>query len=337
MDIGVNLGPEWLKGSKLPFTENSPQVPPLLALGEFSLNINVSKEKSMPEVRVPRIKVHRVHEVEERFDSPVHSHVYVPRSMLKWAEPKEATAISVPSSSMLYGATEHFRVYYDRQLGTDGPRIADAILKSCEDDYTTLQNFFNGPVPSDFLPFKIRLTADSTGASHASCNATILYIGAYSGPGVDISFIRSLVIAEEDEVFEAVSGHEWDCGASNGEGLSRVLADAMLPGVEPLNFMSASVWLNSQRPDFVNQTDPTDRNYVSIGCSVLFLNWLHFQLDYSWQDIIRAGGPTLADTYRRLTSSNANGWQQFSDLMQEHYPLGIHVELGTDNPFPLPL
>ena len=43
--------------------------------------------------------------------------------------------------------------------------------------------------------------------------------------------MRSLVIAEEDEVFEANFGHGWDCGASNGEGLSRVLANTMYPGL----------------------------------------------------------------------------------------------------------
>ena len=36
-------------------------------------------------------------------------------------------------------------------------------------------------------------------------------------------------------------GLGWDCGASNGEGLSRVLANDMYPGVEPANFMSAPV------------------------------------------------------------------------------------------------
>jgi len=46
-------------------------------------------------------------------------------------------------------------------------------------------------------------------------------------------------------------------------------------GVEPANFVSSSVWLSlNPRPNFVDQTDPSDTSYPSIGCSVLFLNWL---------------------------------------------------------------
>src|SRR5260370_29052556 len=137
-------------------------------------------------------------EGEERFGEPVHSYVYVPRSMLRLAEPKEALAVSTPSTSVLSGQTDHFRVYYDRQLGADGPTFADAILRSCESDYATLQAYFHGVTPNQ-LPFNIRLTTDSTGASHASCDATTLYIGAYSAPGAGTGFLRSLVIAEADE------------------------------------------------------------------------------------------------------------------------------------------
>jgi hypothetical protein len=141
------------------------------------------------------------------------------------------------------------------------------------------------------------------------------------------------VIAEEDEVFEATLNN-WDCGASTGEGLSRVLANDIVPGVEPQNFVAAPVWLNSDRPDFVNITDTTDTNYLSIGCSVLFLNWLHTQLGKSWQEIVGAGGTTLADTYGNLKLPG-NGWQQFEELIQEHYPKGTPIHLDTDNPFPL--
>jgi len=290
-------------------------------------------KKNMVVANMPRMKVHRVHEVEERFDPPIHSHVYIPRSMFRLAEPKEALALTTSTTSILYGHTDHFKVYYDHQLGADGPKIADAILKSCEADYATLQGIFNSVEPKK-LPFKIRLTTDSTGASHAGCDATTLYVGAHSGQGVNISFIRSLVIAEEDEVFEANLNNGWDCGASNGEGLSRVLANDIVPGVEPQGFVSAPVWLNSKRQDFVTKNDPTDTNYFSIGCSVLFLNWLHTQLGYGWQQIVEAGGQTLADTYRNLTGQ-ADGWQQFSALIEEHYPQGTPVHLDNDNPFPL--
>jgi hypothetical protein len=232
----------------------------------------------------------------------------------------------------LRNSTAHFKVFYDSTLGTGGITISDAILQVCEADFSTLQGYFGGITPSG-LPFNIHVTTGSNGASHTTCEGTDISIGAQSGAG--IAFMRSLVIAEEDEVFEANFGHGWDCLASNGEGLSRVLANAMYPGAQPANFVSAPVWLDTPgRPDFVNVTDPTDRNYVSIGCSVLFLNWLCYQLNFSWNQIVLAGAPTLGQTYTNLTS-RTDGLAEFKALLQAHYPEGQQSGVTSDNVFPL--
>lgn len=234
----------------------------------------------------------------------------------------------------LHNSTAHFTVFYDSTLGPDGITISDAILQVCEADFVKLQGYFGGITPSG-LPFNIHVTTGSNGASHATCAATNLSIGGRSAAGVNIPFIRSLVIAEEDEVFEANFGHGWDCGASNGEGLSRVLANDMYPGAEPPDFVSAPSWLDTpDRPDFVNTTDPTDTNYVSIGCSVLFLNWLRYQLHFSWNQIILAGAPTLAQTHTNLTGTN-DGLAQFKALLQTHLPVGSPSGVTSDNVFPL--
>ena len=232
--------------------------------------------------------------------------------------------------------TLHFGVSFDTGLGQQGQQIADALLQTCEQDYATLQSYFGGITPGN-LPFEILVTSGSDGASHATCQATALSIGAQSGP---VEFMRSLVIAEEDEVFEANFGHGWDCGASNGEGLSRVLANDIVRGVEPQGFVSPPVWLDEtpdsgiRREDWINKTDPTDTNYFSIGCSVLFLNWLRFQLNHTWAQIIEAGASTLAKTYQNLTSQN-NGFDRFMALVNEKFPPGTPSGLTKDNPFPL--
>jgi hypothetical protein len=243
------------------------------------------------------------------------------------------------------GSTAHFNVFYDSTLGTDGITISDAILQVCEADFVTLQGYFGGLTPGG-LPFNIHVTTGSSGASHATCAATTLSVGALtdrSAAGVNmayIAFMRSLVIAEEDEVFED-NLVNWNCGASNGEGLSRVLANAMYPGAEPPNFVSAPVWLDTPniftsqiRPDFVNVIDPTDVNYVSIGCSVLFLNWLHYQLDFSWKQIVLAGDVNLAQTYTNLTG-RTDGFAQFKALLQTNFPVGSPSGVTSDNVFPL--
>jgi len=230
------------------------------------------------------------------------------------------------------GATAHFDVWYLKRLGQKGAALAAAILQNCERDYTTLEQAFGGITPHR-LPFVVQITSDSTGASHSSCMGTDVSVGGKSATNVD--FIRSLLVAEADEVFMANFGHGWDCGASTGEGLSRVLANDIYQGVEPANFISSSVWLSLKaRPNFVDQTDPTDTNYLSIGCSVLFLNWLRFQLNYSWAKIIEAGGATLAATYKNLTGK-PTGWNDFTATINTKFPPGPKYNLTTDNPFPL--
>ncbi|WP_407542905.1 hypothetical protein Q0M94_24830 (plasmid) [Deinococcus radiomollis] len=244
------------------------------------------------------------------------------------------TPVADIASDTSRGSTTHFQVFYDPALGTDGQTLADAVLATCEADYFRLQGYFNGITPPG-LPFQIHLTTDSSGASHASCAGTNISVGARSGSGIDVGFTRSLVVAEVDEVFMAAFGQGWNCGASNGEGLSRVLANAMYPSTEPSNFVSADVWLDAAgRPDFVNQTDGTDRNYTSIGCSVLFLNWLRYQLHFSWNEIVMAGAPTLAETYTKLTG-RTDALDHFKIFLQIHYPEGTPSGLTHDNPFPL--
>jgi hypothetical protein len=57
---------------------------------------------------------------------------------------------------------------------------------------------------------------------------------------------------------------------------------------------------NPSRPDFVSQSEPTDRHFVSIGCASLFLNYLAHQLNFPWPRIISALAPTLDETAQNL-------------------------------------
>jgi hypothetical protein len=73
---------------------------------------------------------------------------------------------------------------------------------------------------------------------------------------------------------------------------------------------------------------------VSIGCSVLFLNWLRYELKYGWQPIVGAAASTLAQTYTSLTGQT-DGWARFSSQLAARYPMGAASGLATDNPYPL--
>jgi hypothetical protein len=232
----------------------------------------------------------------------------------------------------LRGTTANFNVYYEDGLADTGAALADGVLASCESEYTALQSYFGGITPGG-LPFNIFVVAGDFGAYHANCAATEFHCAVFDGSNTDL--VRMLVVAEEVEVFEAAQAAGWDCGASHGEGLSRILGAELYP--DALNgFASASTWLNSDRPDWINNTEPTDRNYVSIGCAVLFLNYLRYQLNFSWNDIIAAAAPTLAQTYTNLTGKT-DGYDQFSALIEANFPAGGGpYNLPNDNPFPLP-
>ena len=122
------------------------------------------------------------------------------------------------------------------------------------------------------------------------------------------------------EVFEGTQSAGWDCSASNGEGLSRVLATQQYRSGEITRFVTGATWLDSDRPDFVNNTDLTDFNPVSIGCAVLFLNYLHDQLGHGWESIVQAAGTTLRQTYQTLTGNTDDPFPEFAALLQQMFP-----------------
>jgi hypothetical protein len=61
---------------------------------------------------------------------------------------------------------------------------------------------------------------------------------------------------------------------------------------------------------------------------------MRFQLKHTWNQIIAAGAPTLAKTYKNLTSKN-DGWTTFKALIDASFPPGRPSHVTSDNPFPL--
>lgn len=178
-------------------------------------------------------------------------------------------AVAGPGAAALtqQGATAHFTVSFDGSLGANGAALADAVLATCEADFGRLQRWFGGVTPAS-LPFAVDIVPGQGGAGHATCAATAMNCDAFDG--TDAELVRMLVVAEADEVFMATVGN-WNCGDSAGEGLSRLLATechADLGSANARLFLTAGYWLDHGRPDYVTQTDPSDRNYGSIPTPV---------------------------------------------------------------------
>ena len=238
-----------------------------------------------------------------------------------------------PDNLVQQGSSPNFVVSYDSSLGQAGAVIANYLVSACEYDYGQTQPLF-GVVPAG-LPFQVRVVYSSGGAWHDEpCTNTAISVGALSTNPPDPTFFRMLVLSEVVEVMEASLGNGWGCAQSHGEALSRVIPDDLVKWKKPINYLSAGCWLNSPRVDWVDNTENTDQDYVSIGCGVLFLNWMRFQLNIPWDAIISAGSSTLGETYAKLTGTG-NGYASFRTLVDARFPVGIPVNLTADNVFPL--
>src|SRR5437870_2756831 len=113
------------------------------------------------------------------------------------------------------GQTANFIVFSD---GTpNGDAAAQAMLASAESDFQATQQWFGGLTPSN-LPFYVYADPNAGGAYHMTCAGTDVHV--LSAPTLAPGFLTAEVV----EVFEAAINNGWDCGYTNGESLSRVLA-----------------------------------------------------------------------------------------------------------------
>ncbi|HSS62288.1 MAG TPA: hypothetical protein VLK30_12620 [Candidatus Limnocylindrales bacterium] len=253
--------------------------------------------------------------------------VFRPTGFVAVAQAGDPSQLISPAN--LAGRTAHFAVYVDPELGADGAQDAQGVLARCEADYATVAAHFGGIAAG---PFNVILFSNPGGAYHFGCAAADLYCDTRTSPA-DPDYSEFLNVAEFVEVFEAMQARGWDCGASNGEGLSRVLATDAYPRKLD-GFATASVWLDSVRRNYVDHTLGSDTDAAANGCSVLFLNWLRFQLNFTWQQIVGAAAPTLGQTYAALTRRN-DGFSRFDALLGRRFPKGQPAGLTSDNPFPI--
>jgi hypothetical protein len=274
------------------------------------------------------------------------------KSAKGWFSNNQRGPTSEPTSYKQFGSTQHFEVFYDdANLSGLGILLGQEVIDNCEKDFAQVQDWFGGmTLPTSALPFKIMLDAGPPwGAYHWGCGNSTIHILNVDDKHSGLTSL--LVVAEVVEVLAYNQNIDaWKCSWSNGEALSRVLATASKPPKTLIKSLtSASVWLDAMtkadgskgRDDFVNTTikNNGDTNDKANGCGTLFLNYLHYQLGFSWRDIVAAGNTTdakLADTYQKL-ANGPNGFRRFAKTMQQAFPLGQPSDLDSDNPFPLPI
>lgn len=249
------------------------------------------------------------------------------------------------SSAVFHGETEVGRttdvvVFTDNS--SNGNAAANAVLKTAEADFQAVRQWFGGialpagqpgddqNTPRTATPIQVLIDSQAGGAYHFGCNATDLYIE----PAPELA--NGFMVAELVEVFEPAINNGWQCGKTNGEALSRVLATERNAGLAQLQVQTGQAWWANGHHDYVTTNSATDQDENSNGCGPLFLYYLHNQLGYDWTRITTTGGATLGETYQRLTGRpGAEGFQDFLNRLGT-LDQGSGLQLPANgNPFPI--
>jgi hypothetical protein len=252
------------------------------------------------------------------------------------------------------GQTTHFIVRYDDAVGAPALAVANSVLRQCEADLLRL---------SFYLPFRLGGAGDpftrppidvqvvnnplgGPGFSSADNNGhfpgrqSIIRINPFSAPGVTISddFAGFAFVAEMAELI--MVSYAWDAGSSQGEALSRVMAEELHPS-STLNFVNQWLSWPRPRPDWINNNEPSDGIIVrgdldqtAFGCGMIFIYFLRYQLGFPYDQICMAGGSLLSDRYRNLTGANDDPAAGVNKLLDDHFGNGA-INLVSNNPFPL--
>lgn len=228
------------------------------------------------------------------------------------------------------GVAGNVTVFYDAALGAPGLALAKQLLGAVTKPYNDMQNWFGisgGAVSVVIVPLSGN-NDGSGGAYHYGCDFTsgnVLYLDAtFAGSTNSLNLEVGLYVAELSECFMGPQSGGWNCGYSNGEGLSRFCAEQENPAGTLSAFVTGPAWAQAGYPDWISKTEPTDQDSLSTGCAIVYIYWMR-SLGYGAPQIVRAAGATLAANYQALTGKTT----AYQDLLAAVRGLTI----TSDNPF----
>lgn len=237
------------------------------------------------------------------------------------------------------GRTAKYTITYDDSLApADGIEIATALVNSCDADFALMADWFSGVDFKYDLPIDVAILTGSGGASSGTPSDLQQFFGytpsvaIRAGTGASSQLVRYLLVTEVVELFMASQNAGWfepfglfhgaDEG-SKGEGLSRFLGQQFKRAIGNQDrfygYEIVGLWLNSDRPNFVDNNPDDHSADVVNGCTTAFISYLYGQCGKSVKAIIGAPESTLGGVYTRLTGL-PDGWQTFIDLVNTYYP-----------------
>ena len=254
----------------------------------------------------------------------------------------------------IVGRTAHFIVRYNDTVGVPALNVANAVLKICEVDLLKLSHsmpYMSGGGGDPFVDHPVDIQIDNNplggpgfgGGQNFGFHVgreSIIQINPFSAANTQITDDSAgfVFVAEMAEILMSFYG--WDAGSSQGEGLSLVMAEELHPSSSS-NFVNLWLGWPRPRPDWINRNEPFDgaivrgdRDPIAFGCSALFIYFLRYQLNFTYEQICGAGGELLSDRYRNLTGASDDPAARLSKLLDDHFGTGA-VNLAGNNPFPL--
>ncbi len=233
------------------------------------------------------------------------------------------------------GVVGNVTVYYANLLGAPGQGLATQMLAEVTGPYADMEGYFatNGGAVDVVIAPLSGSNDGSGGAYHYGRDFTAggtLYLDATFANATTnpLELEVALYIAELTECFMGAQGKGWGCGSSNGEALSRYFAERETPpGTFPQWGITGPSWAQAGFPDWISKTEGTDRDYVSIGCGIVYIYWMR-SLGYSALQITQAAGATFAANYQTLTGKTT----AYADLQAAL----AGKTVTSDNPFVSP-
>ena len=222
-------------------------------------------------------------------------------------------------------------IYYDSTLPAAGLANAQDLLAQADSLAGQTAAIFGQPVnPCNVIVFALGGATDGTGgADHASCD---FVTGA--DIEVDCAFgnspmVYGLFVAEYDEC--CMGGNL--CGYSTGEALSRWVGNVIAPPAALDPYASAPTWQQDGYPNWVDTFEPTDQDYDSIGCGMVFISWLLSKgstISQIAQGMVKLGdNGTFAQLYQSLGyGTSTTAWTTFLAAAK-----AMGVTFTNDNPF----
>jgi hypothetical protein len=246
----------------------------------------------------------------------------------------QITAFDVPGRTTVGTSPNGWiSVYYDNSLPSGAAALAQDILARGDQTFAACQAFFGiTGEPVNVLITDLKGATDgSGGGKHDGCDFNSggnLYCDAAIG---NPDLTNGIVVAELTECFMGAQQLGWYCNQSNGEALSRFLAQKLSggPNGSLRGFTTGPKWYEAGRPDYVRATYPTDTHLPSIGCGVVYLYWM-LSKGYTYQQITQAGCPStgkLSANYKALTGSD-NAWADFQAAVSH-----LNGPITSDDPW----